>query len=197
MRFNVHSIECQIARLFAQGQQAFDDLVNAYFWVQRHAKEMNRACPNFSREKFRQDFLRVFHVDIRRYCRVARKLGGSDTLEGVDSGRDLIRRLGVFETFRAEAALTDPQLGRLRSMITDDTDEEQFRAMVDKIMPQPKEIEASEPNAAVVDLAEAKRLQKENLRLRRENEQLRKERDLYREKLAAIKAATAGVGADV
>lgn len=190
MRFSPQSFVDSVNKLIREGDGALDLLIDAYFWAQDHMKEIHRCHAQYRQEWLREEIRRIFNADPVVYVRSAKRIGG-DSEEGLRRGREIIKRVGISEAFRAEHLLTKDQMEKLRDELTKDVTVTSFRKLVDaKAASLVKmKTQALLAKGAVDFHMEFLRKERECKQLRAENEKLKQEIERLNGKISEAKKA--------
>ena len=96
-----------------KGQQGLDEAVGLYLWARDHLKELHLVDPSYNQEDTAMRIAQVWNMSVNTYCRTVARLGNGLDKKSIDRGRSVVRRFGLFETFRAERQLGLDQMLKL------------------------------------------------------------------------------------
>lgn len=190
MNFQPSTFTETVTKLLYDSGQSLEFLVDAYLWAQTHIKEIHKSNPTYRQWWLQQEIQRVFSVDVQTYARTATRLGGGTSSENQAAGRDIIRRFGVYETFRAERLLSEDQMNALHLHIEKDATIDEFRSLVDKLAIRLERMADGSIEKGRDYKLECIRLQSKLGALEKENKRLHVENEILKSKLAKIRSAT-------
>jgi len=97
----------------AMGQQGLDEAVGLYLWARDHLKELHLVDPSYNQENTAMRIAQVWNMSVDTYCRTIARLGNGLDHKSISRGRSVVRKFGLFETFRAEKQLGLDQMQKL------------------------------------------------------------------------------------
>lgn len=115
-----------------KGEEGLDEAVDLYLWARDNLKAMHRVDPNYTQGQTITAIQRVFNVDPEVYIRTACRLGGGPKQSHATAGRRLIKKLGTYETFRADKLLDKDDMRRVALSMGKSDGPTEFRIAVDK-----------------------------------------------------------------
>lgn len=161
-------------------------LLDAFEWSVCRIKEIRQYTPGWSQEWFASEIQRILNVNPWEYSRTVRKLGGGKTQKCVDKGRALMERFGVYECYRAERLLTNPEIGKLREMVDDNTTKDGFKTAVADIISFRKKKNNGSNGSKTRGRKAYLELLAENKKLRSQVKDLKEKLNHYKEKLKRL-----------
>lgn len=147
----VKNYEKLFSAAIKKGKDGFDQAIDIYLWIRDHIKEVHRHDPDHRQEEAAAIIQQVWNFEPAAYLHAARRLGGGNDVGSIKKGREIIKRFGIAETFRASRILGVDQADKLilRLSKKKKAGPKEFRKMVDDI--EAKElasIEAKQKKAA-------------------------------------------------
>lgn len=194
MHFTAKTFYETVLKLLQDSDKNLERLLDAYLWAQDHLKEIHAIMPTYEQRWLASEMRRIFNVDVTTYVRTARRLGGGTKPEQFEKGKELVKRFGVFETFRAEKVLTEDHMRKVIESIPEQATAEDFRKQVDHFEAKQKKIEEKQPEDYKLKCirleSQLKKAEAENKRLKEENERLKRilngVRDMQQKVLAQV-----------
>ncbi len=116
-----------------QGEKGLDEAVGLYLWARDHLKELHKVDKKYTQTWAITQIKRVYNIDPEVYIRTAARLGGGLDRQHLEDGRKLIKRFGVYETFRADQLLGPDQMKKVLLQVSGRTGPDQFRKLVDDL----------------------------------------------------------------
>lgn len=156
------------------GEATLEWCIGAYNWANLHLKEIHKYHPKYTQDWLRTEVKRVFNVDPLLYVRVAHHVGGGRQEKHFSVGQGMLNRFGFFELYRADKLLTQEQMAKLPSLVSNGITVDELHEIVDDMAAVLKtKDDRGRPHS--VDY------RREYLRLMRENAELKKEVQMLRE----------------
>jgi hypothetical protein len=130
---SVKNFNATLDRNLKLGEDGIDRCVDLYIWSRAHIKELHKHDATFTQEYVVQRITRCLNVDPVVYLRTASRLGGGESADCVQAGREMIKRFGIYETFRADKLLGPDQMAKLSIQAEKFVNGDEFKGAVDDL----------------------------------------------------------------
>jgi len=138
--YSVKNFKKLFIEAMVKSEEGLDEFVRLYLWARDRIKELHRAWPSYSQEWAISQFKRTFRMEPETYVRTALRIGQGSDLKHFEIGNAIIKRFGVYETFRADTLLGPVQMAKILKKIGPKATTDKFKAAVDEL--REKEIES-------------------------------------------------------
>jgi hypothetical protein len=108
-----NSWKVQFEAALKKGQEGLDEAVGLYLWARDHLKESHLVDHEYNQEDTAIRIAQVWNMSVDTYCRTVSRLGNGSDVASVNRGRAIVKKFGLFETFRAERQLGLDQMQKL------------------------------------------------------------------------------------